>query len=125
MSLFSKFIPESKTTLDPYLVSIVDNLNNVLNTKKGYGAMLPDLGIDDLNKFGSRAHIANEIIKEVKHNIKNYEPRVDLIDVSVEKSNNPFVLSFTIECKVKKNMQALHMIFDTFFNKFYVKDSWD
>ena len=52
--------------MDRYLASIVENLNNVLNTKKDFGSVLTDMGIRDLNEFRSRDDIATVVVEEVK-----------------------------------------------------------
>ncbi len=123
MVFFRKFDRKSGgKSVDPYLASIVENLNNVLNTKKGYGSFLNDLGISDLNEYRAKDDIASVVLKEVKQNIEQYEPRVELLDIKPQKTDSPFVLSFDIECIVRQNAESLHMVFDTLFNKFFVHD---
>ena len=123
MTLFKKFDRTSEATgLDPYLASIVENLNNILNTKKEYGSFLTGLGIRDLNEFRSKADITSVVIDEVKNNIEQYEPRVELLDITPQKNDSPFVLSFKIKCIVRKNAESLNMVFDTLFGKFIVQD---
>ena len=123
MSFFKKFNDRSREAqIDAYLSSIVDNLNNILNTKKEYGSILTDLGIRDLNEFRSRENIAAMVVEEVRQNIEKHEPRVELVDITPEKSNSPFVLSFKIECIVRKNEESLHMVFDTLFSKFQIDE---
>ncbi len=126
MTFFTKFDRTSEATgLDPYLTSIVENLNNILNTKKDYGSFLAGLGIRDLNEFRSKEDIASVVIDEVKNNIEQYEPRVELLDITPQKSDSSFVLSFKIKCIVRKNAESLNMVFDTLFSKFIVKDFGD
>lgn len=126
MTFFNKFDSKSRAAeSDPYLMSIVENLNNILNTKKEYGSFLTGLGIRDLNEFRSREDITSAVIEEVKNNIEQYEPRVELIDITPDKTDSPFVLSFKIECIVRKDSESLHMMFDTLFNKFLVDEFGD
>ncbi|MBW2173057.1 MAG: type VI secretion system baseplate subunit TssE [Deltaproteobacteria bacterium] len=126
MAFFDKFDRESREkSVDQYLANIVENLNNVLNTKKGFGSFLDDLGIRDLNEYRSRDDIAAVVIEEVKKNIEQFEPRVELVDISPQRTDNPFVLSFKIECIVRTNAASLNMVFDTLFNKFLVHDFGD
>jgi len=65
MAFFRKFdrTPGMKS-IDPYLASIVENLNNILNTKKDYGSFLTDLGIRDLNEYRSRDDISTRRSKK-------------------------------------------------------------
>jgi type VI secretion system protein len=126
MGFFDKFDREIRAeSVDQYLANIVENLNNILNTKKGFGSFLDDLGIRDLNEYRSQDDIASVVIEEVKKNIEQYEPRVELVDISPQQTDSPFVLSFKIECIVRTNAASLHMVFDTLFNKFLVHDFGD
>ena len=71
MTFFDKFDHKSRTrAVDRYLASIVENLNNVLNTKKGFGSILSDMGIRDLNEFRSRDDILSVVMEEVRQNIE-------------------------------------------------------
>jgi type VI secretion system lysozyme-like protein len=126
MTFFDKFDSKSRRRVaDRYLNSIVENLNNVLNTKKEFGSILIDMGIRDLNEFRSRDDILSVVMEEVRHNIEQYEPRVELVDIIPQPTKSMFVLSFKIECIVRKNAQSLEMVFDTFFSKFHVKNFVD
>ena len=126
MAFFNKFdrTPGMKS-IDPYLASIVENMNNILNTKKDYGSFLANLGIRDLNEYRSRDDISNVLMEDVKKNIKDYEPRVELVDITPQKTEMSFVLSFKIECIVRNNTESLRMVFDTFFNKFNINKFGD
>jgi type VI secretion system protein len=117
MALFNKFMTR-RSRLDPdrELRDIVDNLNSILNTRKGYGSILKDLGIRDLNEFCSRQHIAEAIMEEVRRNIATYEPRVQLTSIVQVEDENPLHLSFRIECTLRESSQALHMVFDSLIN---------
>jgi type VI secretion system lysozyme-like protein len=126
MAFFNKFdrTPGMKS-IDPYLASIVENLNNILNTKKDYGSFLTDLGIRDLNEYRSRDDILNILMEEVKKNIEQYEPRVEIVDITPQKTEKSFVLSFKIECIVRNNSESLRMVFDTLFSKFLINEFGD
>ena len=126
MAFFRKFdrTPGMKAT-DPYLASIVENLNNILNTKKDYGSFLTDLGIRDLNEYRSRDDISTRLMEEVKKNIEDYEPRVEIVDITPQKTEMSFVLSFKIECIVRNNSESLRMVFDTLFSKFLINEFGD
>lgn len=117
MALLGKFMrrPNSRNG-DPELTSIISNLNNILNTRKGYGSVLRDFGIRDMNEFISRDHIALAVIEEVKSNIEKYEPRVELVRITRVDDDNPLRLSFQIECRLRDTQQSLRMFFDTVYS---------
>jgi type VI secretion system protein len=126
MPFFDKFTSRSTPLPEnPELISIIDNLNNILNTKREYGSFLADFGIRDLNEYTSQDDIAMAVINEVEENIEKYEPRVEIVNITRAEDSNPFNIAFNIECVVRKNAQSLHMVFDSVFNNVQIEDAWD
>jgi type VI secretion system lysozyme-like protein len=124
MSLFSKF--DDSTTAgekDKGLQDIIENLNYVLNAKKGFSSFLPDFGIRDMSECSSRDHLAAAIMEEVKYNIEHYEPRLELIKISTEKTDDPFRISFKIECRLRDTQRALIMEFNSVYNDFRIRST--
>lgn len=119
MALFRKFIqrPERRSE-NQDLLEIVANLNNILNTKRGYGALQAELGINDMNEFCSREHIALAIEKEVKENIQKYEPRIESVKMTRISDDNPMRLSFQLECTLRHTARSLRLVFDSVCNSF-------
>ena len=126
MALLRKFMrrPEQRTE-NVELSSIISNLNNILNTRQGYGSVLSDFGIRDMNEFLSREHISLAVMEEVKKNIEKYEPRVELIKITRIDDDNPLRLSFQIECRLRDTSRSLHMVFDTMYNSVSLGSSPD
>jgi type VI secretion system lysozyme-like protein len=123
MTLFSKFGDRSSAPVKKKdIEDIIENLNDVLNTKKGYGSFLPDFGIRDMNEYSSRDQLAAVIMEEVKYNIEHYEPRLQLMKISIEENQDPFRISFKIECRVKDTQKALFMEFNSVYNDFHIKN---
>ena len=126
MALFSKFSSASRRAgLNPYLASIVENLNNVLNTKRDYGSPLRDFGVRDLSEHRTRDDIALAVMQEVRECIERYEPRVTLEKIALDNDNNPMRLSFTIQCSVRQDEKTLRMVFDTVFGSVAVRSPAD
>ncbi len=124
MTLFSKFGDRSSAAVKKNdIEDIIENLNDVLNTKKGYGSFLPDFGIRDMNEYSSRDQLAAVIMEEVKYNIEHYEPRLQLMKISIEENQDPFRISFKIECRVRDTQKALFMEFNSVYNDFHIKNS--
>ncbi len=101
---------------------IVENMNNILNTKKNYGSYLKDYGIRDLNEFNDRDGMIEIIMNEVVRCIEHYEPRVEIVNVIKEEETDMFKLSFKMECVIKESKKTLNMVFDTVFNNIIVED---
>jgi type VI secretion system protein len=121
MAFFSKFTYGSRAKPEnEELLAIVENLNNILNTKKDYGSFLTDFGIRDMNEYTSRDKITKAVMEEVTQNIERFEPRVRIIDIQVEKNDNPFMMSFSVECMVRESSKSLNMIFNSVLNNFRI-----
>jgi type VI secretion system lysozyme-like protein len=122
MTLFRKLSSSPPLAGDAIFINnIIDNLNCVLNTKKGYGSFLADFGIRDMNEYSSRDQLAAVIMGEVKNNIERYESRLQLTNISLEENNDPFRISFKIECVVKETQRALFMEFNSVHNDFHIR----
>ena len=104
------------------LQRVVANLNRVLNTKRGYGGILTDFGISDLNECTSRDVLIIKIMEEVKRNIELYEPRLQLINIAVKDNKDAFRISFDINCILKDTRKALVMEFNSVYNNFNIKN---
>jgi len=123
MNFFNKFGERSKADgKNQYLLSIVDNLNHVLNTKKGYGSFLKGYGIRDMNQHSSYDQLAAAIMEEVKYNIEHFEPRIQLEEISLVDDSDPFRISFKIQCRIKQTAKSLVMEFDSVCKDYTVRD---
>ena len=121
MAFMNKFIPSEKRKLstDKY-EDIIQNLNNILNTKNSYGSILEDYGIRDLNEFNSKEGIIKIVMEEVIRNIETYEPRLSVQEIESVDSQSLFQLSFKIKCTVKDEKKSLNMVFDSIMNSFLI-----
>jgi len=122
MALFSKFGDRSITGKNDDIQDIIENLNHVLNTKNGYGSFLTDFGIRDMNQYSSRDQLATVIMEEVQYNIEQYEPRLQVMKISIEENPDPFHIAFKIECRMKDTRKALFMEFNSVYNDFNIKN---
>jgi len=123
MALFNKFKYDKGTDgRSDSIHDIVENMNNILNTKKDYGTYLKEYGIRDLNEFNSRDGMIEIIMEEVVRCIENYEPRVDIINVIKEEETDMFKLSFKMECVIRNSKKTLNMVFDTVFNNIIIEE---
>ncbi len=104
------------------LQNIIDNLNHLLNTKKGFGCFVEEFGIRDMNEYSSREHLAAAIMEEVRSNIENFEPRLEFGSISLEESQDNFRISFRIECRLRESKKALLMEFNPVYNDFKVRN---
>ena len=120
MGLLRKLVSEKQENEEDEIKSIIDNLNNILNTKRDYGFFLKDFGIPDHHHLNSSEHIALMVINEVTKNIEHFEPRIKLIDIVATKDDRLFRLSFRIDCMVKNTTHSLSLFLDPIRNNYQV-----
>ena len=121
MAFMNKFVPSEKRKSAPERYEdIIDNLNNILNTKKDYGSLIKDFGIRDLNEFNNKEGIIKIVVEEVLRNIETYEPRLVVKEIESVDSDALFQLSFKIRCMVKDEKRSLDMVFDSIMNSFTI-----
>lgn len=111
----------SATDEEDDIKSIVDNINNILTTRRGYGFFLQDFGMSDHHHLSSGNDIAAAIINEIKENIERFEPRVEVIDISDVKDDRLSRLSFLIDCLVHENARPLKLFLDPNIGCYEVK----
>jgi predicted component of type VI protein secretion system len=97
-------------------LEIVNNLRNILNTKKGYGSFLENFGIGDYNLYRAREIIIQNIIKEIKENITLYEPRVKVVEIQEVASDLAFRIRFELKCIIEKTSNPIYIIFHSALN---------
>ncbi|GMV40032.1 MAG: hypothetical protein AMXMBFR64_17480 [Myxococcales bacterium] len=122
MALFDKFAPAGGPLGRAAEVEgILENLENVLNTKRGWGSPLPDFGIRTLTEYTSREDIARAVMVEIRECIERYEPRLRLEAITVEERERaPFRLSFTLRCALVDGAQLVRVSVNTVFGSFDV-----
>ena len=112
MGLLRKLAGGQGKTEDNQIGSIIDNLNHVLNTSRGYGYFLDDFGLSDYKYLGTREDIERAIIAEVSENIQRFEPRVILKRIESIQDGKLFRLAFRIDCMLLNSPRALTLFLD-------------
>lgn len=92
--------------------SIVDNINNMLSTTRGYGFFLQDFGLSDYRYLSTRDDISLAIIREIGEIIERYEPRVVLRQVTDVKDGKLSRLSFRIDFDLRDQPHSLKLFLD-------------
>ena len=121
MGLFKRII-DANHIAKPY-EDIIDNLNNILNSKRDYSCYLRDYGVNDFSHLSSKEDIINAVMKEVEESIVKYEPRVKVITMEEMPDTGPFRMSFKMNCIVHNSNKSLKMVFDSLWNNFSISDS--
>ncbi len=122
MALFDKLAGDGRTPPSRAgLERTLRNLENVLNSKRGYSSpLLDDFGIRTLTEYGSREAIVGAVMQDVRECIERYEPRLRLDHIAIGETASPLKLSFILKCTLRSDPHELQISFDTLFNHFAV-----
>lgn len=84
-------------------LSVQDNIQRILNSRRGCLAHLPDYGLGDLS--GIYRHLpasAHTLRHEIETTLLRYEPRLRAIDLTIEETEPGMLLSFTMRCELHR-----------------------
>ena len=95
----SDFSPQTQTFL-----SVQDNIQRILNSRRNSLAHLPDYGLDDLtNIYAHLPSSSPKLLLAIKHTLLKYEPRVADIDIEIGHTEPGMLLSFTMVCTLRQS----------------------
>ncbi|BBM86666.1 GPW/gp25 family protein [Candidatus Uabimicrobium amorphum] len=77
------------------LEQVLHNLNHMLSTKRLYGSVWENFGIEDHSCYGS-LEVVTYVKNQIQQNIHLYESRITLIDIEEQENTEPFSLHFQI-----------------------------
>ena len=107
MFLYKHFVPGADTT---ELADVIRNLNHILTTKRGYGYFLESFGLTDA-AFRTTEESVVVLTRELRENIRLYEPRVELVDIDEEYSDGerPRLI---VSMRVRDRKEKLKLVVD-------------
>jgi len=97
-SAISDFTPEEQTFL-----SVRDNIERILNSRRRSLAHLPDFGLDDLSEI--YRHLPSSTFRlrnAIESTLLKYEPRLRAVDIEVHSAEPGMMVSFTMACHLHK-----------------------
>ncbi|MGH2612793.1 MAG: GPW/gp25 family protein [Rhabdochlamydiaceae bacterium] len=109
MSLLSHFRKGEKKRTE--VEEIFESICDLLNTRRTFGSYQKDLGLDAYVYLSSNNELAKQIVQDIKDCIKKYEKRVIVHDVLPMSTDNIFLLSFVIKCKIRETDHSFHLSF--------------
>ncbi|MDH5228716.1 MAG: type VI secretion system baseplate subunit TssE [Gammaproteobacteria bacterium] len=98
--------------------SVLKHLNQILNSRQGASACVPDYGLPDFNDMVSRFPDAiAELRREIKRCIEKYEPRLSRVRVVyIEDPDNPLSLRYEISAQLILDETKEEVWFETFLD---------
>ncbi|WP_028217496.1 type VI secretion system baseplate subunit TssE [Paraburkholderia oxyphila] len=92
------FTPEDQTFL-----SVRDNIERILNSRRGSLAHLPDFGLDDLSEIYRHLPSSTHRLRNaIESTLLRYEPRLKMIEIEVQTPEPGIMVSFTMKCHLRK-----------------------
>ncbi|MEE2789296.1 MAG: type VI secretion system baseplate subunit TssE [Myxococcota bacterium] len=123
MSFLRRFSlnPTSANSQQAEVESVLWNLNHVLNTKRYYGSMVAEYGIDDLSHCTSRDALTKALIERITTCIELYEPRIELLEITPQPATASNRVALVLDCTLAGKNQAFDICFETSMSKIQVE----
>jgi len=85
------------------IISVLDNMQRILNSRAGSLAHLPDYGLPDMSEIlqGLPA-TAHRLMAVLKHTLLKYEPRLKDVELTLMAQRTPGHLRYTLEAELKQ-----------------------
>ncbi|WP_350262646.1 type VI secretion system baseplate subunit TssE (plasmid) [Pantoea sp. BJ2] len=88
---------------DQVILSVLDNMQRILNTRAGSLSHIPDYGLPDMTRIlQGMPTTAHQLLHTLSEVLLKYEPRLRHIDVVILEQSMPGELRYGIEAKFKE-----------------------
>lgn len=92
---------------DQAVLSVLDNVQRILNSRAGSISHLPDYGLPDMSLIlqglpGS----AHQLMGTMLHTLRTYEPRLADLSIEIQPQQQPGHLEYTLQLHLKGGEQA-------------------
>ena len=86
------------------VISVMDNIERILNSRAGAIMHLPDYGLPDMSTiFQALPSSAYVLMRAIEQTLLTYEPRLHAININIdEKNNDSMVLAYEMTCYFKE-----------------------
>lgn len=87
---------------DQVILSVLDNIQRILNSRAGAISHLPDFGLPDMTKIlQGMPGTAHELIDTLSGVLLKYEPRLQTLNVTLLEQEVPGELRYAIDAELK------------------------
>ncbi|MCX8574737.1 MULTISPECIES: type VI secretion system baseplate subunit TssE [unclassified Gilliamella] len=86
------------------IISVMDNIERILNSRAGAINHMPDYGLPDMSTiFQALPSSAYVLMRAIEQTLLIYEPRLESININIdEKNKDSMVLSYELVCYFKE-----------------------
>jgi type VI secretion system protein len=93
---------EAVSEANQVILSVLDNMQRILNSRAGALAHLPDYGLPDMTRIlQGMPGTAHQLLYTLSAVLLKYEPRLKRIDVILLEQNMPGELRYAIDAELK------------------------
>jgi phage baseplate assembly protein W len=93
------------------LEDIMQNLRWIFSTRRGSGYFLEDFGVSDVG-FRTPAEMVVATSSEIRHNIRVYEPRVEVIDIDEDWDDVTNQPKLIVRLRLRDRKEKLSVVVD-------------
>jgi len=84
-------------------LSVRDNIQRILSSRRNSLLHLPDYGLDDLSEIYSDLPASALRLRQLMEaTLLTYEPRLKAVDIEITKAESDILLSFTMTCHLRQ-----------------------
>lgn len=102
------------------LEDIMQNLRWIFSTRRGSGYFLEDFGVSDVG-FRTPSEMVVAMSQEIRHNIRVYEPRVELIDIDEDWDDVTNQPKLVVRLRLRDRKEKLEVLVDLAKRSFDVR----
>lgn len=93
---------------DQHTLSVLDNMQRILNSRAGTLAHLPDYGLPDMGQIlqGLPA-TAHGLMRSMQETLIRYEPRLTAVNIQLLPQTQPGHLEYSLDVQLKSGRQVM------------------
>ncbi|WP_433735862.1 type VI secretion system baseplate subunit TssE [Pseudomonas putida] len=92
---------------DQYTLSVLDNVQRILNSRAGTLAHLPDYGLTDMGQIlQGLPGTAHTLMRTLQDTLLKYEPRLAAISIQLLPQVQPGYLDYALEAQLRSGKQV-------------------
>lgn len=85
------------------IISVMDNIERILNSRAGAIKHLPDYGLPDMSTiYQALPTSAFELMRAMQATLLKYEPRLSAVAIELQNNDDKMVLSYELTCHFKE-----------------------
>jgi len=93
-------------------IRVLQDLENVLNSKLDFASFMPGFGVKDVSEFNNKDDLINVIVEEIKRNVNAWLPQIEVVSIVSIPEGNLSRIHAKIDYKLRDTGNVLHIYTD-------------